>query len=137
MAAGSGTDGIENLRPAKSADAAEKDLILPPHRLNPAGSVHPHWRMGPPSRNCRHCRGARPGTGRLRFSHAAFEKSDFDVMLIFNHDKLDVDSMLEIMMAPDLGRFRLPPGSELPHKHHVVRDCPLKRECRAPLRTPA
>ncbi len=116
---------------------AEKNLLLPADGLHSAGSMHPHWRLGSLRRNGSYRRSARTGAGRLRFSDSALEESDLDITLIFNDHQFNINSMLEVVVTPDLGRLGLPARDEFLAQTRRNADCPWRPECRAPPRMPA
>src|SRR5947209_14129478 len=70
---------------------------------------------------------ARAGTGRLRLAGAALEDADLDLVRSGDADKLDIDAVLEVVMAADLGSLRLPARQELVGEDHEVRIADVHR----------
>src|SRR5262249_10446937 len=64
---------------------------------------------------------ARARPGRLRLADAAFVEADFDVVPALDPHEFHVDAMLEVVMASDFRRLRLPCRWKFLHKDHKVR----------------
>ena len=95
--------------------------LLPSDGLHSAGRVHPNRRLGALGRNGSDRGSARTSPGRLGFADSAFEKSDFDITLIFHDYQFNISSLLEVRLPPDFRRLSLPRRTEFLHQHNVVR----------------
>src|SRR6266446_4150891 len=95
--------------------------MLPTNRLHSARSVHAYRRFSSFCGDGCDGGGAGTGSGRLRFANSTFEKASFYIGFIFADHKLNVNPILEVMMASDFGCFGLPTRSELVHKTSIMR----------------
>src|SRR5215813_7725157 len=101
---------------------AQKDLTAgPAYGLRAASSVHVRRRIHAAGSDRCHRGRARARPGRLRLADAAFVEADFDVVPALDLHEFHVDAMLEVVMASDFRRLRLPCRWKFLHKDHKVR----------------
>src|SRR5207237_5402105 len=96
-------------------------IPFPAHRLHAARGNHFHRRCAAARGDGRHRRSARAGAGRLGFPYSTLKETRFSTMFIFNANQLNINAVLEVMMAADFGRFRLPSRSEFFLEDHKMR----------------
>src|SRR6266850_5429449 len=105
----------------ESRRAAQKDVRLPAHYLPSSRGHYFDRRLRFTRANSSHRRGARSCSRGARFPYPALKESSLDNRFASWFYQLNVDAVLEVVMAPHLGRFRLPAGSKFVHKNDEVR----------------
>src|SRR5438876_4696888 len=98
----------------------EEDFFVPAYGLDAAGRAHFHRRFRPSRGNGGNCGRARSRTRRQGLAYSALKDAGFDQMPAHHPHQLDIDAVLEIVMAADLRGFGLPAGRELIHKDHEM-----------------
>ena len=124
--------------PAQQPRRTRKKTLLPvgADGLRSAGSLDLHRRNCPARCHRRHCRGAGTGAGRLRLTDPALKEARSHVVLAVDRDQFNIHALLEMRVALDFRRPRLPVRSKLRNERRRNADCPSTQECRAlPVRT--
>src|SRR6266850_6406897 len=105
----------------ESRRAAQKDIRFPAHYLPSSRGHYFDRRLRFTRADGSHRRGARSCSRGARFPYPALKEPRFDDRFASWLYQLNVDAMLEVVMAPHLGRFCLPPGGKFLHKNDEMR----------------